>query len=210
MMIDKLLGTGKTEKKVIEKIKKYMKLLCNSAECLIDTFRNYDLDGTYCVGNFEREADIIKREIIGLIYEGAFLPYIRPNLLRFIEILEKAFDNLKHLSSNFRYLNFQLYKEVEQECSKIAFINAEICQILILAFESLEKGNLREKNLAIRIYEKKVDEIKFELIEKLKKLEIKNFWEGKLLSDFLGLLTGFSDIIEDASDHLYILELSLK
>ncbi len=209
-MLDKLLRIGKAEKKVVEKIKKYINLLYNSADCLLNIFKNYDLNGTYCVGNFEREADVIKREIIGLIYEGAFLPYVRPNLLRFIEILEKAFDHLKHLSSNFRYLNFQLYKEVEQECFKIAFINAEICQLLLLAFESLEKDNLREKNLAIRIYEKKVDEIKLELVEKLKNLEIKNFWEGKIFSDFLDLLTGFSDIIEDASDHLYILELSLK
>lgn len=209
-MISWLFGTGKVEKKVIEKIKKYINLLCNSADCLLNTFKNYDLEGTYCVGNFEREADVIKREIMGLIYEGAFLPYIRPNLLRFIEILEKAFDNLKHLSSNFRYLNLDLYKKIESECSKIAFMNAEICQILLLAFEGLERNNLREKNLAIRIYEKKIDEIKLELIEKLKGVEIKNFWDGKILSDFLELLTGFSDIIEDASDHLYILELSLK
>ncbi|MCS7279107.1 MAG: TIGR00153 family protein [Thermodesulfobacteriaceae bacterium] len=209
-MLDKLFRTGKVEKKVIEKIKKYIHLLCNSADCLLNTFKNYDLEGTYCVGNFEREADIIKREIISLIYEGAFLPYIRPNLLRFIEILEKAFDNLKHLSSNFRYLNLNLYKKIEEDCSKIAFMNTEICQILLLAFESLEKDNLREKNLAIRIYEKKIDEIKLDLIEKLKKLEIQNFWDGKILSDFLELLTSFSDIIEDASDHLHILELSLK
>lgn len=64
--------------------------------------------------------------------------------------------------------------------------------------------------MAIRIYEKKVDEIKLDLTEKVRNKEIINFWEGKNIDEFLNALVKISDIIEDASDYLYILDISLK
>jgi predicted phosphate transport protein (TIGR00153 family) len=83
--------------------------------------------------------------------------------------------------------------------------------MLLIAFDTLfNKGDLREKTLAIRIYEKKVDEIKFDLISKLRKKEVKDFWEGRILSDFISYLTRISDVIEDASDYLHIINLSLR
>ena len=83
--------------------------------------------------------------------------------------------------------------------------------MLLIAFETLfDKGDLKEKTLAIRIYEKQVDEIKFDLISKLRKKEVKDFWEGSILSDFISYLTRISDIIEDASDYLHIINLSLR
>jgi predicted phosphate transport protein (TIGR00153 family) len=69
---------------------------------------------------------------------------------------------------------------------------------------------LREKTLAIRIYEKKVDDMKFDLIGRLRNKEVKNFWEGRALSDFISYLTHISDVIEDASDYLHIINLSMR
>jgi uncharacterized protein Yka (UPF0111/DUF47 family) len=86
-----------------------------------------------------------------------------------------------------------------------------MCEILSLAFDSLiEKRDLKEKNLAIRIFEKQIDDLKFNMIEKLRKIEIQNFWDGKIISDFVDYLTRLSDLLEDASDYLYIIEISLK
>jgi uncharacterized protein Yka (UPF0111/DUF47 family) len=86
-----------------------------------------------------------------------------------------------------------------------------MAEILYKSFESLlKKDNLREKNLAIRIYEKKVDELKLDLTNKIRQKEITNFWEGKNISDFIEALVKISDVIEDASDYLYILDISLK
>ncbi len=86
-----------------------------------------------------------------------------------------------------------------------------MCEILSLAFEALiDKGDLKEKNLAIRICEKQIDDLKFDIIEKLRKIEIQNFWDGKIISDFVDYLTRLSDLLEDASDYLYIIEISLK
>ena len=74
----------------------------------------------------------------------------------------------------------------------------------------LKGENLREKMLAIRIYEKKIDDIKFELIRDAQTIEITNFWEGQILSQFLSCLTSISDVIEDASDHLQVISVSMK
>jgi uncharacterized protein Yka (UPF0111/DUF47 family) len=41
-------------------------------------------------------------------------------------------------------------------------------------------------------------------------VKIDNFWAGKTLSDFITNLTMISDIIEDASDHLQIINVSTR
>ena len=74
----------------------------------------------------------------------------------------------------------------------------------------LKGDDLREKTLAIRIYEKKIDDIKFGLIKDIRKIPVNNFWEGKILSDFISGITNISDIIEDASDSLQIINVSMK
>ncbi len=210
-MLEKFFGGGKLEKKALESIKNYLQIFISAQECLKNLFLTENLEKSYCIENLEREADSIRREIISTIYEGAFLPYIRPNLCAFIEITEKAFDFMKICAFEFRYLNKEFYQTIKEEVLKIANINIEMAEILYRAFQSLmEKNNLREKNLAIRIYEKKVDEIKLDLTEKVRDKEVINFWEGKNIDEFLNALVKISDIIEDASDYLYILDISLK
>jgi uncharacterized protein Yka (UPF0111/DUF47 family) len=39
---------------------------------------------------------------------------------------------------------------------------------------------------------------------------VADFWAGKILSDLLTGLTGISDIIEDASDHLQIINVGTR
>lgn len=210
-MFDRFFTGGKLEKKVIEKIKNHIQNLCTAAECFRNALLTKDKDQIYCVIDLERDADSIRREIVSTIYEGAFLPFLRPNICRFIEIVDEAFDAIEDAAFEFRYLNLEIYKIIEQECLKVASINSSMCELLLIAFESLlTKGDLKEKNLAIRIYEKQVDDIKFDITEKLRKCEIVSFWDGKIISDFVSYLTKVSDLIEDASDYLYIIEVSLR
>ncbi len=209
-MIEKVFG-GKTEQKVIENIKRHLKTLYSASECFKKALEEWNKDQLYCVADLEREGDSIRREIISNIYEGAFLPFLRPNICRFVEIVDDAFDILEDAAFDFEYLGPKLNEEIEEDCIKIADINLKMCEMLLFAFETLfGKGDLREKTLAIRIYEKKVDEIKFDLINKLRGKEVKNFWEGKIISDFISYLTRVSDVIEDASDYLHIINISLR
>ncbi len=210
-MINKIISGGKLEKKIIENIKNHIKILCSASECFGNSLFTGNKESTYCVSDLEREADTIRREIIAKIHEGAFLPFIRPNICKFIEIVDEAFDNLEDAAFEFRYVREDLYNIIKSDCEKIVKINSTMCELLLVAFETLiEKGDLREKNLAIRVCEKQIDDIKFDIIEKLRKVELNNFWDGKIISDFIEYLTKISDLIEDASDYLYIIEVSLR
>jgi len=202
---------GKKELRVIENIRRHISILHSASECFKKAMETRDKNQMYCVPDLEREGDSVRREIISDIYEGAFLPFIRSNICRFVEIVDEAFDILEDAASEFEYLGPKLDENIEEDCIKIADINLNMCDMLLIAFETLfEKGDLREKTLAIRIYEKQVDEIKFDLVSKLRKKEIKDFWEGSILSDFISYLTRISDVIEDASDYLNIINLSLR
>ena len=210
-MLENVFFGGKTEQKVIEKIKKHIQILCAASECFKKALEDRDKEQLYCVPDLEREADSIRREIVSTIYEGAFLPYLRSNICRFVEIVDDAFDLLEDAASELEYIGLKLDQEIEEDCIRIADINLKMSEMLLIAFETLfGKGDLREKTLAIRIYEKQVDEIKFDLIKKLSEKEVRNFWHGKMLSDFISFHTRISDVIEDASDYLHIINISLR
>lgn len=209
-MLKKVFG-GNTEQKVIDSIKKHMQILNSASECFKKGLQGMDKNQMYSVADLEREADVVRREIISMIYEGAFLPFLRTNICRFVEIVDEAFDVLKDAASEFDNLGPKLDEDIREDCIRISDINQQMCEMLILAFDTLfSKGDLREKTLAIRIYEKKVDDMKFDLISRLRNKEVKTFWEGKSLSDFISSLTHISDVIEDASDYLHIINLSMR
>ena len=209
-MLKKVFG-GATEQKVIDGIKKHMQILYSASDCFKKGLEEWDKEQMYCVSDLEREGDSMRREIIAAIYEGAFLPFLRPNICRFVEIVDEAFDALKDAALEFGQLEPKLDEEIREDCITIADTNQKMCDMLMIAFETLfTKGDLKEKTLAIRIYEKKVDDIRFDLIAKLRKKEVKDFWEGRILSDFITYLTHISDVIEDASDYLHIINLSMR
>ena len=210
MVLKKVFG-GSTEQKVLENIKRHMQILFSASGCFKKGLEEWDKKQMYCVADLEREGDSIRREIISTIYEGAFLPFLRTNICRFVEIVDEAFDALKDAASEFEHLEMKLDEELKDDCIEIADINQKMCDMLMIAFDTLfNKGDLREKTLAIRIYEKKIDDMKIDLISRLRGKEVKDFWEGKLLSDFITYLTHISDVIEDASDYLHIINLSMR
>lgn len=209
-MLNKVFGGG-TEQRVIDNIKKHMRILLSASECFKKGVENWDEEQMYCVADLEREGDGIRREIISTIYEGAFLPFLRTNICRYVEIVDEAFDALKDAALEFKHLGPKLDDDITEDFIRISDINNQMCDMLIIAFETLfNKGDLREKTLAIRIYEKKIDDIKFDLIGKLRGKDVKDFWEGRILSDFMSYLTHISDVIEDASDYLHIINLSMR
>ncbi len=226
MFFDKILSHDKKEQRVIENIRGHIKLLCTAC----NTFRlgigknNRKLIND--VAELERKGDSIRREIISNIYNGAFLPYLRPDLCKFVEIVDRVFDLIEDTA--FLYLSMEIPEHSDREensvsffmkipepikndCARVAFFNVKICEMLLITFEAMLKGeDLGEKTLAIRIYEKKIDDIKFNMLEEIRKVDINNFWDGKILSDFITTITKVSDIIEDASDHIQIISVSMR
>ncbi len=209
MIFKKLFSKGKKENAVIGDITKHIKLLCTACGFFKTALETDDRRLMRKVMHIERAGDSIRRDIISKIYDGAFLPYIRPDLCKFVEIVDSVFNLLE--DTGYKYLDVKLSDQLKGECVHVALLNRRICEMLLITFEAMLKGeDLREKILAIRIYEKKIDDIKFDLFHDAQKIEITNFWEGEILSQFLSCLTSISDVIEDASDNLQIIHLSMK
>ena len=209
MFLKKLFSYGRQEQKVVNRINDHIKLLCVTCETFKSGFEKNDRSLLQKVIDLEREGDFIRREIVSEIYEGAFLPYLRPNLCKFVEIVDRVFDLLEDTAYN--CIDMEIPEELKGECTQVAFLNIRISEMLLITFNAMLNGDpLREKTLAIRIYEKKIDDIKLGLKKDLHKIRINNFWDGKILSEFISGLTMISDIIEDAGDYLQIISVSMK
>ncbi|MGW8209539.1 MAG: TIGR00153 family protein [Syntrophobacteria bacterium] len=209
MFLKKIFDYGKKEERVIENIKKHLELLCNACDSFHRAMEENDNNLAREVVDSEREGDSIRRDIIANIYAGAFLPYLRPDLCRFAEIVDRIFDSLQETALN--YLEVRLPENIRDECVRVAFLNARMCEMLLISFEAILNGeDLREKALAIRIYEKKIDDIEFSIVKDLRQIPVDDFWQGRLLADFVSTLTSISDTMEDAGDHLQIINVSMK
>ncbi|MGQ9795535.1 DUF47 family protein [Desulfosoma sp.] len=104
-----------------------------------------------------------------------------------------------------------LHDAIAQECRTVTSLNKQMCEILQIAFQLAVQGkDIREQVLAIRILEKRVDDLKADIFKKIQDIPIANFWQGKFYGDFLESLTSFRDLIEDAGDALYVLTVSFR
>jgi predicted phosphate transport protein (TIGR00153 family) len=209
MFLKKILSYGKQEDRVIENVKKHLQLLCLAFESFCSGINKNDSSMMREVIDLEREGDSVRREIISTIYAGAFLPYLRPDLCRFVETLDRVFDSLEDTALN--YSDVVLPDQIRDECVRVASINTSMCEMLAISFAAMVNGeDLREKALAIRIYEKKIDDIKFSILKEIKTIPVDNFWQGRTLAEFVSDLTTISDMIEDASDYLQIINISMR
>ena len=209
MILEKIFSHGKKERQVTEDIERHIQLLCKACEIFKHALERNDRNLMYEVVGLEREADAVRRDVISHIYEGAFLPYIRPDLCKFVEIVDEVFDELKDTA--FFSLDFELPEALRDESTRVALLNFRMCELLLISFEAMIRGeDLREKILGIRIYEKKIDDMKLILLKDAEQVPVASFWEGKKLSDLLTGLTMISDFIEDASDHLQIINVSTR
>ena len=209
MIFEKLLSHGKKEREVVEDIKRHIELLCTACDTFRTSLEKRDRNLMWEVVELERQADSVRREVISHIYEGAFLPYLRPDLCKFVEIVDEVFDLLKETA--FYCVEKEIPELLMDESIRVALLNFRMCDMLLISFEAMLKGeDLRERTLAVRIFEKKIDDIKLNLAKEAEQVPIENFWAGKTLSDFITNLTMISDIIEDASDHLQIINVSTR
>lgn len=209
MMFEKILSHGKKERDVTEDIKRHIKLLCTACETFRNALEKQDRKLLLDVIELEREGDWIRREVVSHIYEGAFLPYLRPDLCKFVEIVDEVFDLLKDTATY--CLDTELPERLRDDCVRVALFNLRMSEMLLITYDAILKGeDPREKILAVRIYEKKIDDIKFNLFSEAQQVPIDNFWKGKMLSDLITGLTELSDIIEDASDHLQIIHVGIR
>jgi uncharacterized protein len=209
MFLKKLIGHEDREKEVVRDMDDHIRLLQDGCRAFHEALEQNDHERMRRVKELEREADTIRRDIVSHIYEGAFLPYLRPELSKFVELVDQVFDLLEYAAAC--YLEIRFPDSLRSEAARVAFLNQEMCGMLRITLQAMTAGeDLREKRLAIRIYEKRIDDLKFGLMHDARSIPIEDFWEGKTLSDFLSRLCSVSDLIEDAGDHLGVISSIIK
>jgi predicted phosphate transport protein (TIGR00153 family) len=207
----KIIFGGEKEEEVIEMFKEYLKTVRMACEIFKIAIETDDKSLLAEVCELEKVGDTIRRDIALKLYEGAFLPIVRGNLYKLAETIDEILDMLEDISIEYSHLISELDPEIRELCVRVAGINLKMSEYLSSAFEALgEEEDLKDKTIKIRVREREVDTLKHELHKKLVKKEIKNYWEGKVLSDFIEDLVKISDIIEDAGDIIQILNVSLR
>jgi hypothetical protein len=116
IVLKKLFVDGKIEQQVIDNIKEHMKIFYSATSAFREAIEkdNKDLMLSASAMDMEKEGDIIKRKIISDIYEGAFLPYLRPTICRFVEIVDNGLDKVEYISR--KYPNLVLDEGIKGEC----------------------------------------------------------------------------------------------
>lgn len=199
----------KAEERVVNGIAQMLNLALLACEALKRAVEDKNKALLEEVFRFERDGDDIRRNITQEIYQGAFLPYLRPNIFRLVESVDEILNTAEESAMNFQKIENLKFVEIE-EIFSILELNIRICSVLSKNFSSFlkEPERLREGVIVIRLMEKEADNIKFAIFEKLKEIEI-DFWNGYFLANFVDSLERISDVAEETMDLLQIILLSL-
>lgn len=209
VMFKRIFSREQKEEAVLEEIQRHLNILVQSCEMVEKLLSTGDKDIIETVKNLERQADVVRRAIFSKLFEGAFIPYLRPHIYRFVEIVDEAIDEAEDAA---RYCEFiDIPNILFDHVLEVARMNAKMAELLSITFQAFREGDdLRERVLAIRIYEKRIDDLDHLIKENARGVTIDNFWYGCWLSEFLRALTMVSDYLEDAADVLSIVRMSLS
>ena len=198
----------KPEKEVINLLKEHVALSIKGIYLLNEYIEDKKNDDLNEIIKLEKEGDEIRKKIILNLYE-AFLPSMKKELNYSIEILDEALDSIKHGALIYDLMTFDLDDTIKEKCKLILNISLNMLislDSLISVFENGGefKGHIKD----IKCGEEEIDDIHHEIYKYMVSMEIKSFWEGKLMSDFVDMITGISDFIENVADEFQIIYLS--
>lgn len=214
MFFKRVFFGGKLESEVLGLIKEHLEILMTACETFKLALETEDDSLLSSVCDFENEGDRVRREIAMKIYEGAFLPYIRPNIYRFAEVVDEAIDKLEDTVYDYIYLreckDKTLLDMVKEDLLRITELNLKASRRLLEAFNALiEGGDLSDITVKIRVYEREVDSIKHRLSEKIRDVNV-DVWSALTFVDLLHHIVSITDLIEDAGDIIQIINVSLR
>jgi len=201
----------RAEERVIDYLQKMVKLTFSACHNLRKGILEKDYTYLEEVSRIEREGDELRRLIGSEIFEGAFLPYLRPNIFSLAEKIDEILNTAYHITLTYlKIKDKKLIEEVIDEVEIILDANVRLCSILSKNFTDFLKNpdRLREGSIVIRMIEKEVDNIKHSILYRLRNSKV-DFWDGLFISSFVESLEKISDLVEEVSDTLQMTVLSL-
>lgn len=200
----------RAEERVMGNIGQMLDLALSACELLQKAVLQKDKSLLEEVSRIERDGDDLRRSTAREIYKGAFLPYLRSNILRLVEDVDDILNTTDKAGKYFRKIqNFEFLNSTH-EIERILGLNVILCKILsknfIDFFRTPEK--LSEAVIVVRMLEKEADNLKHSILENLREKNF-DFWDGIFTFNFVESLEEISDVVEDTMDTLQVVVLSL-
>jgi hypothetical protein len=207
---------GKKEEKVIklfskhlEKVEEGVNLLTESVELYVTDDIEKSVELSKQISNIESEADTLRRKTESEMYQGAFLPNFRGELLELIEAVDKVMNKIQTVSE---ILAFQKPKIPEDfkadflEQSRLVkktykFLKKSIENV----FENIEKSG--EYIQKVELHEHEEDILEKDMLRRLFEINNLELCEKLQLKDLFLQIGDLADKAEDASDKLEIIVL---
>ncbi|MDK2789496.1 MAG: uncharacterized protein PWP15_3 [Methanothermococcus sp.] len=201
----------KPEKEVIDLLKKHISLSIEGIELLNEYIEYRGSDKLDDILNkiieLEKEGDEIRKKAIFNLY-NAFLPSMKRELNYSIELLDEVLDSIKHGAMLYNLMTFDLDENIKEKCKLILNISSKMLDSLNKIIDVFENGGeFKEHIKNIKMGEEDIDDIHQEIYRYMVGMEISSFWVGKLMSDFVDMITGISDFIENIADEFQIIYL---
>ena len=204
---------GKKEQKVIEKLKEHLDCtseLLKKVEEILDQAVVKDWSKVKElmdeIHTLEHKADVIRREMEATLYEGAFLPNFRGDLLNLVEALDKIANRGETVAHQLTLervdvpsqLASGLRKQIQLGCRAFNTLKDVIANI----FEDLDEAAKRISE--VEKVEHEEDQIELQLIETIFSLDIPLAHKIQLKQLVLNL-GDISDMSEDCSDIVQVI-----
>ncbi len=199
------------EKSIIDNLRLLIQMSLKSIELLKEYMDSKDGKILKEIIKIEEEGDETTKNI-RINLENAFLPNMRRELSRSAELLDETLDSLKHAAMLYELLKTDIDRYLREEIELVLMITVDMFKHLDRVLDVIEKGGDLDPIIKeIKDKEKFIDDVYQNRIYKyLINLDVKSFWEGKILCDFIDNIVNISDYIEDVADELHIIYLHTK
>ncbi|CEP79117.1 MAG: TIGR00153 family protein [Defluviitoga tunisiensis] len=213
------LFVGKKEEKVKDLVFKHLDKIQEGLDVFQEVLELYltnqyeeMMEKVQKVSLLENQADILRRKSISVMYEGAFLPNLRGELLALIESVDKVMNKIQSVSESLDFQRPKIPEEFKEDILKQNQYVRETYKHLKSSIESLflniEKTN--EDILKVEEFEHKEDVLEKSMIKKLFSMGNLELAEKLELRDIFSQIGDIADRAEDASDRVSVIVLKRK
>jgi len=161
------------------------------------------------VDHIETETDSVRREIIGKLYSGAYLPSLRSDILHLVEHLDKIADGAEACCDFFLDQRPEIPQEMKSKFLKVMERSVSTFAPLKKAIrsffqESFDIETIRERTKEVGVIESDVDKEEWDITRDIFNTEL-DCGHKLHLKLCLESIVGISDRAEDAADELEII-----
>jgi len=161
------------------------------------------------VDQIETETDSVRREIIGKLYSGAYLPSLRSDILHLVEHMDKIADGAEACCDFFldqrpeipREMKSKFFKIMERSISTFVPLKEAISSFFT---DTVDIETIRERTKEVGIIESAVDKEEWDITRDIFKTKL-DCGHKLHLKLCLESVVGISDRAEDAADELEII-----